>query len=39
MITLAITIGAAAGFTAIGIIIGALLYMVYQKGKSAGRKQ
>lgn len=39
MITLAVKLGAVAGFVAIGIIVAAALYMVYQYGKKAGRKQ
>jgi len=38
MTTLTLTFGAIAGIVAIGIIVFVLGYMIYSKGKSAGRK-
>ncbi len=38
MITLSLSFGAVAGIVAVGTIIAVVIIMIYQKGKSAGRK-
>jgi len=39
MITLMSTLGTIAGIAAIGIIVGVTIYLIYQHGKSAGRRK